>query len=542
MLYTERGPWLLIGRVPDRNPYTCTETAVTTYVGPSASITDQRCFVWTLGSGTTPNILILRNGVQATPTAKGSVIEYYNHTVYVKGTDGVTWYSWDYSISDFQTFGTNDPSMSSVPVGIFVSTTGSDSNSCTTAHTVGTPKRHIYNAVLCPNPGETVWVRAGTYDEGISAMNSGTDWTTGLVRVAKYPGDGAVTMFPTTPNHAAPDSNPGSVVYFRTGAEHYIEFDGIDMNGSTAGVFDTIRIIVEGTNPTLQSHHVRFKNATITGMTTDNTMYSSLAAMAIEMHGGGNNMVGGFEFINLTITGGGRPDTWVNPIDAYKDNGYGIYISVPNVLVDHCDISGGKGAGIHIFNDDFPMGGTAQSPDNAILKNNTIHDETRNSNTGQLWGILAYGTGHQVYNNVIYNVASAGGSAVTAGDGLTMVYGGNKVMNNTVTQSTLKGLYIFSSTRPDGSTLANTVINNIVYNNGSNYTDSAVGTTNATNLTTDPVFASPGTGNFRLAAASGPAYNAGTSSSVVTNIFTTDREDTPRPQSSAWDIGAYEFH
>ncbi len=532
MLYTERGPWLLIGRIPDRNPYTCTESG-NSYVGPSASITDAHCFVWTLGSGTTPNILILRNGSQATPTAKGSVIEYYNHVVYVKGTDGVTWYSWDYSISDFQTFGTTDPSMGTGPVGLFVSTTGDDTRSCTTARTSTTPKRHIWNVALCPNPGDTIWVRAGVYDEGISAMNSGTDWTTGLVRVAVYPGDGAVTMFPTTPQHAAPDSNPGAVISFTTNHEQYIEFDGINMNGSTAGVFDTVRFIIDGTNPALQSHHVRIKNATITGMTTDNSAYSSLAAMAIEMHGGGNNMLGGFEFINLTITGGGRPNT-TTP-GTFADNGYGIYISVPNVIVDHCDISGGKGAGIHVFNDDHPIGLPVQSPDNAVLKNNIIHDETRNTNIGQLWGILAYGAGHQIYNNVVYNVIAAGGTSPD-GQGIVVPNTGNKVYNNTVTQNTSYGIHF-------GAGTGNAAVNNISYGNGTNFAaDSGTVSPHTNSIDTNgdptnPNFTSPGTGDFSLGA--GPAVDTGTS---LSSVFTTDRDSINRPQGSQWDIGAYEKH
>ncbi len=530
---TERGPWLLIGRVPDRNPYVCTETVSGTYVGPSASITDSRCFVWTLGSGTTPNILILRNGSQATPTAKGSVIEYYNHVVYVKGTDGVTWYSWDDSIDDFQTFGTNDPSMAG-PTGLFVSTSGSDSNSCMAATSTSTPKRHIAGvsgAAACLTPGVTLWVRGsptvtGIYDEGLSAMPSGTNWTTGLVRIANYPGE-TVWMAPTTPGVG----NPNSVLRFEAGAEHYIEFDGINMDGRTAGVNNTVTFFATASG---EPHHIRIKNATLYGMTTDNSAYSDNASHVIELPTTLASSTGGFELINLTISGGGRPDTVQSPGFEYRDNGYGIYVAAPNVIVDHCDISGTKGAGIHVYNDD------GQVPNNSVIKNNIVHDISRNRSIGQLWGIITFnGTGHKIYNNVVYNIIAAGGTP-SDGQGIVVASGASTavVYNNTITQNMAYGLHF-------GVATGNAAVNNISYNNGTNYavvSGTASPHTNSIDTNGDPTnpnFTSPGTGDFSLGA--GPAVDTGTPTGT-SSVFTTDRDSIARPQGAQWDIGAYEKH
>src|SRR5262245_11535375 len=57
----------------------------------------------------------------------------------------------------------------------YVSTTGSNSNSCATAQTITTPKRTVSGSsggVSCLQPGDTLYVRAGTYAEGLNAINS----------------------------------------------------------------------------------------------------------------------------------------------------------------------------------------------------------------------------------------------------------------------------------------------------------------------------------------------------------------------------------
>lgn len=60
---------------------------------PSSTITDSACNVWTMGTGTTPTIQILVNGVQVDGTYVGAQILYYNGVVYIQGDD-LSWYSW----------------------------------------------------------------------------------------------------------------------------------------------------------------------------------------------------------------------------------------------------------------------------------------------------------------------------------------------------------------------------------------------------------------------------------------------------------------
>src|SRR5438445_5069087 len=70
----------------------------------------------------------------------------------------------------------------------YVATTGNDSNSCSTAQTITTPKHTLNSAVGCLLAGDTLFVRAGTYDESIEGSaftGSGTNWTN-KIRIANY--------------------------------------------------------------------------------------------------------------------------------------------------------------------------------------------------------------------------------------------------------------------------------------------------------------------------------------------------------------------
>jgi hypothetical protein len=76
----------------------------------------------------------------------------------------------------------------------YVSKDGSDSRSCAQAQSTGTPKQTIAGLACLTAAGDTLLIRAGTYNEAIiqtqfvSLIPSGTSWTN-IVRVAAYPGE-----------------------------------------------------------------------------------------------------------------------------------------------------------------------------------------------------------------------------------------------------------------------------------------------------------------------------------------------------------------
>ena len=77
-----------------------------TRVPPSSSITDNGSNTWTLGSGISPFIQILRNGAQAV-SAYGAQILWYQNSIYIQG-DNYEWYIWNGN--GFNYLGPNDPS------------------------------------------------------------------------------------------------------------------------------------------------------------------------------------------------------------------------------------------------------------------------------------------------------------------------------------------------------------------------------------------------------------------------------------------------
>lgn len=504
------GPLWILGRTPDTNPYTCTPSISGTYVSPAASITDSGCAVWTLGSGTTPEIVILRNGSPATPVAKGSVIEYYMSVVYVKGTDGVTWYSWNGS--DFDTFGTTDPSGGgAVPTGYFVSLStntpaGDDSRSCMTATSVTTPKRTFASAIACLGPGDTLYARGGTYNESIITSPSGTSWAS-KVRITNYPGE-TVWLAPTVANAG------GRVIWFDCNCS-YIEFDGINLDGRPAAVTG----IWTSTNNGLNPHHIRIQNAEIIGGAQGAGANVQFGAHGADVAIGA---IGSNEAINLTIHGGGLTEC-----GSYTCASLAVYLIGPGNLVENCNMYDPSGAFVQIYSRGDPA-------NNNIVRNNRMHDLSRVGDSSEVWGILvATGTNNQVYNNVIYNITYVGSNPV--GDGAIAIAGtGTKVYNNTLYNNINSG--IITGT---GAVSAD-IRNNITYLSGvTNYSNSGTGTTHTNNLEgIDPVFVSTGSQNFRLQSTS-PARDAGT---PLGSVLTTDLEAIPRPQGPAWDIGAYEYH
>src|SRR6478672_1149687 len=74
----------------------------------------------------------------------------------------------------------------------YMSTTGSDANSCTAAQNPATPKATFASAIPCVTAGNRLYVRGGTYNQSINsnyiAIASGTSWTN-AVTIAGYPGE-----------------------------------------------------------------------------------------------------------------------------------------------------------------------------------------------------------------------------------------------------------------------------------------------------------------------------------------------------------------
>ncbi len=389
----------------------------------------------------------------------------------------------------------------------YTATTGDDT---TGTGAIGSPWRTIAGAATHLVAGDTLLVRgaptcAGIYDENLSTFPSGTSWSNKIL-VQAFPGE---TVW------LAPASGSFAIYFF--GTQKYIEFDGINIDGSHVA-YAVVKIEYGGGQT---PHHIRMRNLEVIG-NSNGIAEGVFAPQHIICTAFAAGAIGGNEFINLTVHGGGD----------VGDFSYGFYIQSPDNLIENCNVYDTAGFGIQIYNGNQNSPYFGPSPDNNIVRNCFVHDITRSGNTNRV-GIMVTGVNNAIYNNVIYRIGLGADGA-----GLYVYTGsGNKLYNNTVYGGTAEGIVIESTA---GS--ANEVKNNISYNNaGGNFRDSASGTLTATNNTggTNPNFFNASGGDFHLTASSTLAIDHGTTLAIVT----TDIEGTPRPQPAGgvYDIGAYEY-
>ena len=135
----------------------------------------------------------------------------------------------------------------------YVATTGSDSNSCVTSQNINTPKQTIASALLCLVPGDTLYLRGGTYVEAINSDNqtipTGTSWNSPIT-IASYPGETA-TLRPGF----------GVVINFNTynSSYHiqYLIFDRLILDG-----IGGVHAVSFTANPaSFAIHHIRIQNS-----------------------------------------------------------------------------------------------------------------------------------------------------------------------------------------------------------------------------------------------------------------------------------------
>jgi parallel beta-helix repeat protein len=370
----------------------------------------------------------------------------------------------------------------------YVSKQGSDSNSCISAGS-GTCLT-ITGGASKMSGGDTLLIQAGTYNENMEWQTF--PWRTGnastYTRYARYQND-VVTI---VGQGSGAGSGSKTISFYNN--SNYIEIDGLAFDGvNTDGV---VRVETP-------AHHIRIKNSVLKNAPVGcwpNTP-SIIGAQ------GGTNI----EFLNNDIYGAAV--------------GYGIYMATSDSVMDGNRIHDNGQYGIHMYSDHCGV-------NNNTIRNNTIYNNgytpAQNCDGGtQSHGVgllVGSGTGHLVYNNLIYDNYYAL-SAQYGGCGDIQIYN-NTIYNN---QGASDATSIHVSGCPN-----TTIRNNIVYRNigGISCVDGAQ-CTSSNNLTSDPNFIS--SSDFHLQSSS-PAKDAGVSLPEVPCDF----DGNGRPAGSAYDIGAYE--
>lgn len=365
----------------------------------------------------------------------------------------------------------------------YVSLTGKDSNSGTST---SAPFRTLLRAVQPLDPGDTLYIRGGTWTEQLDLMKYNTSGTSGkYIKISGYPGE-TVTI-----RYAEPISGGYGPIKAR-GTRGYLIFenfvlDGINMPPATGWQID-------GSN-----HHFVLRNLDI-----KNFRYNGL-------YTAGNDI----QVINCKIHDNKPPTS-----TGYY---YGIYANrSSNLLIQGNQIYNNSGGGLHLY---------PGPHSNPIIRNNSIMHNNYQARAS-VGGIILYSSAGpisnaKIYNNLVYrNGTSSSGPAT----GIRLVNTtSTKVWNNTIYGNKTYGLQISSGS-------STTAQNNILYGNGTaNYSNHGSNTTYTNNVTTDPKFMSASSNNFQLQSSS-PAANKGVALSSVLN----DYRNVPRPKGATHDIGGYE--
>jgi hypothetical protein len=306
----------------------------------------------------------------------------------------------------------------------YVATTGNDGNPGTQAR----PFRTIRPGVGMMGLGDTLYIRGGTYYEGINSneitIPIGTSWDN-APHIAAYPSEAVVLR-----------GTYGNGINLAASYIQYVIFD---------------RLIVDGGGLSVQrgAHHVRFQNGEV----------RNVPGQGVQ-GGFGNRLTTDVQLINMKIHHNGNPARPNSASGGRFD--HGIYAAIQNLMIDGCEIYENTGYGLHIYDSG---GGNAS---NSIIRNCRIYN-----NHGDGGVILSNGDNMQFYNNIVYNNHN----------GVDVNYNATNVQiyNNTIydhPQGT--GIEI-------GVAARNTVVkNNSIYNNRRTIVDYGPGTTVSDNVLDNP--------------------------------------------------------
>jgi parallel beta-helix repeat protein len=375
----------------------------------------------------------------------------------------------------------------------YVATTGNDANSCAAAQNVNTPKKTIQSGLGCPGPGDTVYIRGGTYAERIDSGNytipTGTSWNA-PVTIAGYPGE-TVMLNPS-----------GGQCVLGLGHTYiqYIIFDNLHLNGvNLQRDSNSTNVVGIGWGQVPNVPHIKIQNTEIY-----NSPWNGLII----------NRSTDIHLINLSVHDNGW---WTQQI-GYEPGANGVYSEMDNGTIVGGSFYNNNAVGIRVWANSTAGGGAHDN----VIRN------VRAFNNGYS-GILVGQLNNQVYNNLAY---SNGHGGIHINDGSNA-----QVYNNTAYNNPYGVLIATGSSHK--------IINNILHSNGTNITNGGSGTTFTTNLCTssgtgcaivgNPALSNAGGNDFRLQPGS-IAIDSGTTIPSVT----TDHVGTSRPRSTAYDIGAYE--
>lgn len=388
----------------------------------------------------------------------------------------------------------------------WVSKSGNNGNAGTSS---GAAKLTIAAGLALMSGGDTLFVGAGTYAESIlNAIPRGSSTSVLTTVRADDPANRPVLQ---------PTASPASVITF-DGAYSYIKVSGFICDAVNCSD-DCVRISYTISGSTQVAHDIW-----LDALDIKNTTGASKQGLNVFRDDVSGSTQGGYcKFTNLDISSNGHTG---------ENLSQGMYLETSHNLISSCSFHHNKVNGLSLFNG-FPN----QSIDSNTITCCRFYSNGLNSPASSGFGaglVIGCGRGTIAFNNLIYGNNNTGGAGVFI-DSFSGSTNTKSVtfVNNTIYDNAGYGLYI------ENISSGIIVRNNILYSNGTDFSDNAADTVKDHNLTTNPAFTNGSTTvyDLTLSASTSAAVDAGTTVSTVTADFI----GTARPQGSAYDIGAYEF-
>jgi len=376
----------------------------------------------------------------------------------------------------------------------YVSTTGSDSN----PGTQSSPWKTIQHAANTVQAGDTVYVRAGVYNESVNIAVSGSA-TAGPVTFASYPGETAVV----DGTGLAVSSSAGTQGLFNLVNQSYVTIQGFEIRNYTTSNANVTPagIWVTGAGSNVQLLNNLVHNITTTSETNGNAfgiaVYGSSGSASIDsITINGNqvydNKTGNSETVNVdgNVTNFKISNNLVHDNDNIGIDAIGFEGVAPSASVDFArngEISGNTIYNISAINNPgegkqydadgiYIDGGSQIVVERNLVYNCDLNIEAASEHSGHVASFVT------IRNNVVYNANSVG---ISIGGYASNVGGSDHItiVNNTLFENDTK------NTGSGEFQIQYHATNNVFENNIVYATSQALFINNFTNSEADPVTA-----------------------------------------------------